>query len=86
MHGPYREAPAAASEDAPRVPDREEVVGYALVAGAGALPVAGALAHGEPFHAAATIGLVMVIAGALGLAASARAAWSARSVRRAARK
>jgi hypothetical protein len=80
---PYRHAIEPASrDDAPRVPDRDEVVSYALLAGIGALPVTGALVSHEAFHTEATIGLVMLIAGGLGLAASARAAWRVRAARR----
>ena len=86
MRGPYREPIAPPSDGAPRLPDREEVVSYALLAGVGALPVTGALASHEALHTEATIGLCMLVAGGLGLAASARAAWRTRRFRRASRK
>jgi hypothetical protein len=77
LRGPYRQSAESSSVDAPRLPDREEVVSYVLLAGAGGLPVAGALAHHAAFHTEATIGLFMVVAGVLGLASAVRAAWIA---------
>jgi hypothetical protein len=78
LRGPYRNASAPPPGDEPRPPDRDEVVSYVLLAIAGGLPVGGALAHHESFHTEATLGLFMMIAGLLGLAASLRAAWRER--------
>lgn len=58
----------------PGVP-REDLVLYALLVVTGALPVIGSLVDKLPFGAEATIGLVLLVLGALGLTmAVARAA------------
>ena len=83
LRGPYRETEAKPSREAPRLPDREEVVSYVLLTGAGLLPVAGALSAHETFHTEATIGLFMLIAGVLGLVVSIASVVRGRSDRRA---
>jgi len=63
MH-PYRELPAPC--DAPSVP-REELILYAVLCLIGAIPLAIAALGGDGFGAEATLGLAMVLAGAVGL-------------------
>jgi len=66
---PYRDnATPAPSDERPRA--GEELIVYAVLAAVGALPVAGALRDHAAFHAEATIGLVMLIAGVIGLLAA----------------
>ena len=62
-HRPLRTAPPAATE--------ERVV-YAALCLVGAIPVAVALAHGGAFGVEPTLGLIMLLAGAAGLALARR--------------
>jgi hypothetical protein len=74
---PYRTAPEPAREpQAP--PPREEAAAYVLAAAIGAIPVAGAVASGAAFGAAATVGLGV---SALGLAGLVRYGLAARRAR-----
>jgi hypothetical protein len=61
---PYRELPAPVVTATK--PLLEELVLYALFVAIGAIPVVLALAHGGTFGVDATLGLLMISAGALG--------------------
>jgi hypothetical protein len=77
---PYRQS--ISNEPAPASPSqREELISYTLFSVAGALPVAHSLCDHASLGAEATIGLFMLLAGVVGLLASARAAWIARTSR-----
>jgi hypothetical protein len=66
---PYRHS-SATSEPATRDPDEAAI--YLSLVGIGAIPSALALAHGTVFGVDATLGLLMVGAGLLGLVAAHR--------------
>jgi len=78
---PYRTA-ATPRADEPARPPLEEVVAYALAVLVGAIPAAGAIAHGGRWGAAATVGLILTVLGIGGLAHAAIAFSRARKIRR----
>jgi hypothetical protein len=49
----------------------EEIILYALLVAIGAMPVSGVVVDHEPFGAEATIGLILLALGAIGLLATA---------------
>jgi hypothetical protein len=53
----------------------EELIIYVALCGVGAIPVAGALSHGGAVGVEATIGLLMIAAGLVGLVAALLTAW-----------
>lgn len=63
---PYRRASPPEPDD-DRSSSREDVIFYALLVIAGALPVIGVVADGARFGAEATIGLILLLLGAVGL-------------------
>lgn len=75
MH-PYRKPPMPA--DRPSTSHPEELILYGLLVGIGAIPVVIALVQRADFGVDATLGLLMVCAGAVGAIAYARRAHRSR--------
>ena len=70
---PYRKPHPAGERAAAAL--GEELIIYVALCGVGAIPVAGVLSRGGAFGVEPTIGLLMMIAGIVGLATALIAAW-----------
>jgi hypothetical protein len=66
---PYREAPPSSRR---RQVDREQTIVHGALVAVGVIPVAIALATGDPLGSEATLGLLLVAAGLVGLVAGRR--------------